>query len=125
MDCHLLQLSRVCHSAISTGDDAPRSLSGRTLGRVLGRDGLPSKSTSLDTLVRENRHIRVKSPFKGELVSLEKALTQAASIRNGYAHADWIGLPTGAYINVKTRSSRSGVIHRYKKIDRKTARLDI
>lgn len=61
----------------------------------------------------------------GELIALEKALTQAAAIRNGYAHADWIGLRTDAYIKVKTRSSRNGVIHRYKRIDKKTARLDI
>jgi hypothetical protein len=61
----------------------------------------------------------------GELIALEKALTRAATIRNEYAHADWIDLRTGAYIKVKTRSSRNGVIHRYKRIDKKTARLDI
>lgn len=62
---------------------------------------------------------------EGVLIALEKALTQAATIRNGYAHADWIGLRTGSYIKVKTRSSRNGVIHRYKRIDAKTAELDI
>ncbi|MBC3935469.1 RuvA C-terminal domain-containing protein [Undibacterium rugosum] len=61
----------------------------------------------------------------GELVQLEKAMGLAASIRNGYAHADWIGLREGAYIKVKTRSSRSGIVHRFRRIDKKTARLDL
>lgn len=60
----------------------------------------------------------------GALIQLEKALSLAATIRNAYAHADWIGLREGAYIKVKTRSSRIGIIQRYKRIDAKNARLD-
>lgn len=60
-----------------------------------------------------------------ELKILETALTRAATIRNGYAHADWIGVRTGAYIKVKTNSSKNGIVHRYKKIDVNTANLDV
>ena len=62
---------------------------------------------------------------KGELATLEKALTLAATIRNGYAHADWLGLRADAYIKVKTTSGRNGVVHRYKRIDVRKARLDL
>jgi|SRR5450830_49105 len=61
----------------------------------------------------------------GEIVELEKDLTLAATIRNGYAHADWFGLRADAYIKVKTRSSRNGIIHRYKRIDLEIARADV
>jgi len=60
-----------------------------------------------------------------ELVELEKDLTLAATLRNGYAHADWIGLRCDAYVRVKTRSSRKGILHRYKRIDIETARADV
>jgi hypothetical protein len=60
-----------------------------------------------------------------ELVELEKDLTLAATLRNGYAHADWIGLRDDAYVRVKTRSSRNGILHRYKRIDVETARADV
>lgn len=60
-----------------------------------------------------------------EVIELEKDLNLAATIRNGYAHADWIGLRADAYIKVKTRSSKNGIIHRYKRIDLETARADI
>jgi hypothetical protein len=60
-----------------------------------------------------------------ELKILETALSRAAAIRNGYAHADWIGVRTGAYIKVKTNSSKNGIVHRYKKIDVNTANLDL
>ncbi|WP_426343353.1 hypothetical protein ACN9MU_20165 [Pseudoduganella sp. R-32] len=60
-----------------------------------------------------------------DLIDLEKALTEAAAIRNGYAHADWIGLRTEAYIKVKTRSTRNGVMHRYKRIDPEVAQMDV
>ncbi|MGI4718733.1 MAG: RuvA C-terminal domain-containing protein [Janthinobacterium lividum] len=62
---------------------------------------------------------------EGEVVELEKDLNLAATIRNGYAHADWFGLRADAYIKVKTRSSRSGIIHRYKRIDLGTAKADV
>jgi hypothetical protein len=62
---------------------------------------------------------------EGEVVELEKDLNLAATIRNGYAHADWFGLRADAYIKVKTRSSRNGIIHRYKRIDLETARADV
>ena len=60
-----------------------------------------------------------------ELMELEKDLTLAATLRNGYAHADWIGLRADAYVRVKTRSSRNGILHRYKRIDVETARADV
>lgn len=60
-----------------------------------------------------------------ELTELEKSLGQAAAIRNGYAHADWIGLRAGQYIKVKTRSSKNGIVHRYKMIDARIARENI
>lgn len=62
---------------------------------------------------------------EGEVVELDKDLSLAATIRNGYAHADWSNLRTDAYIKVKTRSSRSGILHRYKRIDKATADADI
>lgn len=62
---------------------------------------------------------------EGEIVELEKNLNLAATIRNGYAHADWFGLRADAYIKVKTRSSKNGIIHRYKRIDLETARADV
>lgn len=62
---------------------------------------------------------------EGEVVELEKDLSLAATIRNGYAHADWSSLRADAYIKVKTRSSRSGILHRYKRIDKETADADI
>ena len=61
----------------------------------------------------------------GELVELEKALFEAATIRNGYAHADWIGLRANQHVRVKARSSRNGVLHRYKMIDQKVAQSDM
>jgi hypothetical protein len=64
-------------------------------------------------------------PPASELVELEKDLNLAATIRNGYAHADWIGLRADAYIKVKTRSSRNGILHRYKRIDVETAKADV
>lgn len=62
---------------------------------------------------------------EGEVAELEKDLNLAATIRNGYAHADWFGLRADAYIKVKTRSSRNGIIHRYKRNDLATARADV
>lgn len=62
---------------------------------------------------------------KDEVVELEKDLSLAATIRNGYAHANWSGLRADAYIKVKTRSSRSGILHRYKRIDKQIAESDI
>lgn len=56
---------------------------------------------------------------------LDKALSLAATIRNGYAHADWIGLREDAYVKVKTVSNKKGVVHRYKRIDRQAARRDL
>ena len=61
----------------------------------------------------------------GELVELEKDLNLAATLRNGYAHADWIGLRADAYIKVKTRSSRNGIVHRYRRIDVEAAKADV
>lgn len=60
-----------------------------------------------------------------ELTELEKDLSLAATLRNGYAHADWMGLRADAYVKVKTRSGRNGIIHRYKRIDVETARADV
>jgi hypothetical protein len=62
---------------------------------------------------------------EGEVVELEKDLNLAATIRNGYAHADWLALRDDAYIKVKTRSSKNGIIHRYKRIDLEIARADV
>ncbi len=62
---------------------------------------------------------------EGEVVELEKDLNLAATIRNGYAHADWLGLRADAYIKVKTRSSKHGIINRYKRIDLEIARADV
>ena len=57
--------------------------------------------------------------------SLRVPFFTTAGIRNGYAHADWSSLRADAYIKVKTRSSRSGILHRYKRIDKETADSDI
>jgi hypothetical protein len=61
----------------------------------------------------------------GEIVELEKDLNLAATLRNGYAHADWIGLRADAYIKVKTRSSKNGIVHRYRRIDVEAAKADV
>lgn len=112
---------------------------GRLLREMMLRD--PSQDERLDVFLAEMGYIAKARALmhlygqseaygvarlpEGELVELEKDLNLAATIRNGYAHADWFGLRTDAYIKVKTRSSRSGIIHRYKRIDIATARADV
>lgn len=86
--------------------------------------GYQSKARALIHLYGQTAACGISSLPENELVTLEKALTLAATIRNGYAHADWMGLRTKEYVRVKSRSSRSGIFHRYKRIDVSTAKLD-
>jgi hypothetical protein len=91
----------------------------------LAEMGYQAKVRALIHLYGQTSAHRIVHLPDGELTSIEKALSLGATIRNGYAHADWIGLRTDAYIKVKTRSSRNGVIHRYKRFNTKTTRFDI
>lgn len=52
-----------------------------------------------------------------ELNELEKVLTECANRRNDYAHADWIGVRKEGYVRVKSQSKKTGIFHRYKRID--------
>ena len=52
-----------------------------------------------------------------ELVEIESLLTECAVRRNEYAHADWIGVRKLGYLRVKSQSKRTGLIHRYKRVD--------
>lgn len=91
----------------------------------LSEMGYQAKARALIHLYGQTiSHGRLRLPLD-ETTILETALTRAATIRNGYAHADWIGVRTGAYIKVKTKSSKSGVVHRYKKIDVNVALRDL
>jgi hypothetical protein len=91
----------------------------------LAEMGYQAKARALIHLYGQTiAHCAFRLPFD-EMVILETALTRAATIRNGYAHADWIGVRTGAYIKVKTKSSKSGIVHRYKQIDVNTANRDV
>lgn len=91
----------------------------------LSEMGYQAKARALIHLYGQTiSHCGVRLPLD-ELAILETALVRAATVRNGYAHADWIGVRTGAYIKVKTKSSKSGIVHRYKKIDVNTATRDV
>ena len=37
-------------------------------------------------------------------------LTECATRRNEYAHADWIGMKLGGYVRVKSQSKRTGIM---------------
>lgn len=52
-----------------------------------------------------------------DLKELEDLLTECAIRRNEYAHGDWIGVRKMGYVRVKSQSKRTGVIHRFKRVD--------
>ncbi len=53
-------------------------------------------------------------PTDTELKELEKLLKECAKRRNDYAHADWFGVRKGGFVRVKSKSGRTGVVHRYR-----------
>jgi hypothetical protein len=87
--------------------------------------GYASKARALIHLYGQAVRYGVAQLPEGEIVEMEKDFNLAATIRNGYAHADWFGLRDDDYIKVKTRSSKHGIIHRYKRIDLETAKADV
>lgn len=52
-----------------------------------------------------------------DLRNVDVLLTECATRRNEYAHADWIGTKAGGYVRVKSQSKRTGISHRYKRYD--------
>jgi hypothetical protein len=52
-----------------------------------------------------------------DLRKVDTLLTECATRRNEYAHADWIGMKLGGYVRVKSQSKRTGISHRYKRYD--------
>lgn len=52
-----------------------------------------------------------------DLRKVDTLLTECATRRNEYAHADWIGMKLGGYVRVKLQSKRTGISHRYKRYD--------
>jgi hypothetical protein len=60
-----------------------------------------------------------------ELRTLDALLTECATRRNEYAHADWIGMRLGGYVRVKSQSRRTGISHRYKRFALARVREDV
>lgn len=52
-----------------------------------------------------------------DLRKVDVLLTECATRRNEYAHADWVGMKLGGYVRVKSQSKRNGISHRYKRYD--------
>lgn len=60
-----------------------------------------------------------------ELIDFEKIILECVNRRNEYAHADWIGVRDEQYVKVKSKSGRTGIINRYRKIDLATIKADV
>ncbi len=60
-----------------------------------------------------------------ELRTLDVLLTECATRRNEYAHADWIGVRLGGYVRVKSQSKRTGISHRYRRFDLARVQEDV
>lgn len=52
-----------------------------------------------------------------DLRKVDMLLTECATRRNEYAHADWIGMKLDGYVRVKQQSKRTGISYRYKRYD--------
>ena len=60
-----------------------------------------------------------------DLRALDMLLTECATRRNEYAHADWVGMKIGAFVRVKSQSKRTGISHRYKRFDMTRVQTDV
>ncbi|RYF29484.1 MAG: hypothetical protein EOO23_06860 [Comamonadaceae bacterium] len=60
-----------------------------------------------------------------DLRKVDILLTECATRRNEYAHADWVGMKLGGYVRVKSQSKRTGISHRYKKYDLGRVQADV
>lgn len=60
-----------------------------------------------------------------DLRKVDVLLTECATRRNEYAHADWIGMKLGGYVRVKSQSKRNGISHRYKRYDLSQIQADV
>lgn len=49
--------------------------------------------------------------------TLDVLLTECATRRNEYAHADWIGMKLDWYVRVKQKTIRTVISYRYKRYD--------
>lgn len=59
-----------------------------------------------------------------DLNELEFMLVECSKRRNEYAHADWIGVRKERFVRVKSKSKKTGTIHKYKKIEISELRID-
>ncbi len=62
---------------------------------------------------------------RGDLREVDEMLTECATRRNEYAHADWVGMKRGGYVRVKSQSKRTGISHRYKRYDLARVQADV
>jgi hypothetical protein len=60
-----------------------------------------------------------------DLRKVDVLLTECATRRNEYAHADRIGMKLGGYVRVKSQSKRTGINHRYKRYDLARVQADV
>lgn len=60
-----------------------------------------------------------------EIGDIDKMLTECATRRNEYAHANWTGMKSGGYVRVKSQSGRTGISHRYKRYDLARVMADV
>lgn len=64
-------------------------------------------------------------PTDAELKEIEKLLKECAKRRNDYAHADWFGVRKGGFVRVKSKSGRTGVLHRYRLFEQSRLEEDV
>jgi hypothetical protein len=67
----------------------------------------------------------ISHPSAEDLREIDVLLTECATRRNEYAHADWIGMKLDGYVRVKSQSKRDGITHRYKRYDLARIRADV
>lgn len=60
-----------------------------------------------------------------DLNELEFMLIECSKRRNEYAHADWIGVKKERLVKVKSKSKKTGTIHKYKKIEISELKIDV
>lgn len=60
-----------------------------------------------------------------DLNKLELTLNECSKRRNEYAHADWIGVRKDRFVRVKSKSQKTGTIHKYKKIEISVIKYDV
>ena len=60
-----------------------------------------------------------------DLNKLELMLNECSKRRNEYAHADWIGARKEGFVRVKSKSKKTGTIHKYKKIELSELKNDV